>query len=550
MELVIRTETYHDPNIGEIATLKLHGPIDQKSVQVFESTILELYRKGICRLILDLSETKYLNSTGLGLLINIAHKVNVVGGGIRLVNVAEKFKVLFDMLGLESCLPILASHKEALHSLGSGESSVATAVDAPPQPAAAEITAAAPSTAALAPSQPELAEAIEPNINAADFLMGASVVEEAETPAPVHHDELATETSNTATATPHQAENQVSDVETKENASANAIEIVDQPEETNPLRRLSQPQQPTPIHDKFLLRKTLSLKSKEEDASKIEAKEELPLDMQIEPVHEEVPNDSRPAPVKEEVEIHSIALMKDEVEPGIYVVKTPLKQERMVRESVKSPQRQRATIHIIKRKITARYYDQMNSNKTYPMALLFSLRALKEDGLHEPETEEPLKNPNVLVVPRFPGCQIVPERIVIDVSSSKAAVEFWVTPFTTNSPQGKIPGWIEIYYDSKVLDSVNVPFRTVRSTWAKIMGFLTLFFSILGLNVERFQEAWTTKIEENFPLLLQILQGFGGWRPFCFVAATLCLACTMWFVYRSREHESAPVEKASSLRMR
>ena len=117
-KLNISHKIYQSPEAGNIANLILEGVIDQKSVPIFESTILELYRKGISKLVLDFSKTMYLNSTGLGLLINIAHKVNLVGGGVRLINVPNKFRLLFDMLGLESCLPILTNYKEAIESFG------------------------------------------------------------------------------------------------------------------------------------------------------------------------------------------------------------------------------------------------------------------------------------------------------------------------------------------------------------------------------------------------------------------------------------------------
>merc|ERR1711976_34300 len=121
MEFTIDTEYFQQDGVGEIALLQLCGPIDQKSVPIFEAEIQELFKNDICRFVLDLSNPKYLNSSGLGLLINIAHKVNVVGGGIRLVNVAEKFRVLFDMLGLDSSLPIYENRDVALRSFGSGE---------------------------------------------------------------------------------------------------------------------------------------------------------------------------------------------------------------------------------------------------------------------------------------------------------------------------------------------------------------------------------------------------------------------------------------------
>ncbi|HON44525.1 MAG TPA: STAS domain-containing protein [Planctomycetota bacterium] len=116
MELTIQSIIYQHAEVGDVVLLKPCGPIDQKSLQIFEAKVLGFYRDGICKIILDLSETKYLNSTGLGLLINIAQRVHVVEGGIRLINVANKFKVLFDMLGLEVCLPIMENLDKALIS--------------------------------------------------------------------------------------------------------------------------------------------------------------------------------------------------------------------------------------------------------------------------------------------------------------------------------------------------------------------------------------------------------------------------------------------------
>lgn len=543
MELVIKTETYHDPNIGDIATLRLCGPIDQKSVQVFESTILDLYRKGICRLVLDLSETKYLNSTGLGLLINIAHKVNVVGGGIRLVNVAEKFKVLFDMLGLESCLPILASHQEALRSLGSGDS-----------PAPAQATTAEPA-GEPAPATPVTAvpdQQLEPSLNASEFLMGANVSEQEEAPV----EKQAVESSTESAIGLQQASQAETDA-----SMASGIEITSKPEEpeaVKPAPETAISARPAPAQDKPLLRKTLSSKNKAEESKPEPAKPEAPPEIIVAPVQEEVAIDIQPLAKLEAVEsrpatpavplapVNIVVPIDDQDLPA---VKMPIKQERLAREASKGMPKQKSTFHIIKRKLTARYYDQMNAHKTYPMALLLNLKAIKEDGVHEPETEEPLKNPTVVVIPRFPGCQVVPDRMAVDVSVAKAATEFWITPFTQSSPQGKIPGWVEIHYENKQLDQVAAPFAIVRSTWAKVMGFFTLLLSVLGINSERFQEAWNMKVEENLPLLLQLLQGVGGWRPLLFGLATAALVCTMWFIYRSRERECEPVEKSSSLRM-
>ena len=114
MELTIQSIIYQHAEVGDVVLLKPCGPIDQKSLQIFEAKVLGFYRDGICKIILDLSETKYLNSTGLGLLINIAQRVHVVEGGIRLINVANKFKVLFDLLGMGDRLKIFPDKEAAL----------------------------------------------------------------------------------------------------------------------------------------------------------------------------------------------------------------------------------------------------------------------------------------------------------------------------------------------------------------------------------------------------------------------------------------------------
>ncbi len=101
----------------KIALVKPQGAIDQKSVPVLEHTIKEeIYRPSICYMVIDFSETKSINSTGLGLLINIIHQIDLAGGKICLINVAERFKVLFSAIGLDIRMPTYSNKEEAIAS--------------------------------------------------------------------------------------------------------------------------------------------------------------------------------------------------------------------------------------------------------------------------------------------------------------------------------------------------------------------------------------------------------------------------------------------------
>src|SRR5262245_55061568 len=61
-----------------------------------------------------MENVKYVNSTGLGYLINLSDSVNGDKGGISLVKVQPKVKVVFDMLGLNAFFKIYQTRDEAM----------------------------------------------------------------------------------------------------------------------------------------------------------------------------------------------------------------------------------------------------------------------------------------------------------------------------------------------------------------------------------------------------------------------------------------------------
>jgi anti-anti-sigma factor len=422
MELNITSETYHDPTIGDLATLKLCGTIDQKSVQVFESTILELYRKGICRLILDLSDTKYLNSTGLGLLINIAHKVNVVGGGIRLVNVAEKFRVLFDMLGLESCLPILASHEEAIHSFGS------TSTPAAPAVPTASTAAQRPAVEAVHLTPPE-DPISEPEV--APNMIGELIMETGTT---IQQEDQ----QEDRRGRPLMPQMPILEIPEEKEAPVQFSESAPEAAPAAPMAQVS-PAQATPatvkrvtsIHDRAILKKTLALKVADKKSLKPPTPIPSPVRLAEPMAHKKDRRveEAVPERVKEEGFLHG-KFAKEEAPAEIKPSRATLRPDVIAKENIKTPQAQKPVIHIIKRKAVVRYYATMNPYKTYPMAVILnpkSAPAASKEEAHE-AVENTLKNPVLWVIPRFPGCTAVPDKIAVDVSSSKGTAEFWLTP--------------------------------------------------------------------------------------------------------------------------
>jgi anti-anti-sigma factor len=99
------------------ALVILGGSIDAKTVITFQTHLNSVKERGIERFILDMENVKYVNSTGLGYLINLSDSVTPEKGGISLVKVQPKVKVVFDMLGLNAFFKIYSTREEALRHL-------------------------------------------------------------------------------------------------------------------------------------------------------------------------------------------------------------------------------------------------------------------------------------------------------------------------------------------------------------------------------------------------------------------------------------------------
>ena len=114
------TQTKQKFHKNEIVIWQLSGAIDAKTVGIFEKRLDDLMEEQnqLVYLILNLRDIKYVNSTGLGTLVNFVDKVESNGGIAWLVEIHPKVKVVFDMLGLNAFFTIIATEKEALQRLG------------------------------------------------------------------------------------------------------------------------------------------------------------------------------------------------------------------------------------------------------------------------------------------------------------------------------------------------------------------------------------------------------------------------------------------------
>ncbi len=118
-----------------MAVATIAGSIDANTVGAFQKELEGARQGGRIRLILDLSDVKYVNSTGLGSLVKEQDLFKTTGGGIVLLKVPAKVKIVVEMLGLHTFFDMCDSMQEAIESLmgqGDGAPAAEAAGDAVP----------------------------------------------------------------------------------------------------------------------------------------------------------------------------------------------------------------------------------------------------------------------------------------------------------------------------------------------------------------------------------------------------------------------------------
>jgi len=99
-----------DPVQDDCAVVRLQGDCDLYSAPKFKASMLKRIDEGVRRILIDMSEIRYLDSTGVGAIISILQAVKRVGGEIRFQGLNGAPRRLLERT---SILPIM---KEALES--------------------------------------------------------------------------------------------------------------------------------------------------------------------------------------------------------------------------------------------------------------------------------------------------------------------------------------------------------------------------------------------------------------------------------------------------
>lgn len=111
----IKVET-KDVKNGHI--ISVQGEIDVYTSPRVKETINELIEKENYNLIINLEEVRYIDSTGLGVLIGALKRVREHNGSINLICTNPQIKKIFNITGLVKIFGIFKSEEEAIQNIG------------------------------------------------------------------------------------------------------------------------------------------------------------------------------------------------------------------------------------------------------------------------------------------------------------------------------------------------------------------------------------------------------------------------------------------------
>jgi anti-sigma B factor antagonist len=104
---------------GPIAVISLTGEVDLYTAPEFKAELVKVIEGRAEHVVVDLSDTSFIDSTTLGVLISGVKRLGPRNGRLVLVITDRNIRKIFDITGLDRVFPIFEERERALADLRS-----------------------------------------------------------------------------------------------------------------------------------------------------------------------------------------------------------------------------------------------------------------------------------------------------------------------------------------------------------------------------------------------------------------------------------------------
>ena len=99
---------------GGVTVVAVDGQLIVGNRQELKNLVQDALEAGERKFLIDFSGTAYIDSSGLGALVSISKKIREHGGELRLAELNEDLRALFELTKLDTLFAIAESRTEAL----------------------------------------------------------------------------------------------------------------------------------------------------------------------------------------------------------------------------------------------------------------------------------------------------------------------------------------------------------------------------------------------------------------------------------------------------
>lgn len=101
---------------ADVTVIDVQGQLIVGNRQELKQKVLEELENGARHFLIDFAGTGYIDSSGLGVLVSLSKKIREQGGELRLANLNEDLRTLFELTKLDTLFHIAGSRDEGLSS--------------------------------------------------------------------------------------------------------------------------------------------------------------------------------------------------------------------------------------------------------------------------------------------------------------------------------------------------------------------------------------------------------------------------------------------------
>jgi anti-sigma B factor antagonist len=87
---------------GDVTLIEIGGELIVGNRQLLKEQVLEQLERGGRKFIVDFSNTDYIDSSGLGVLVTLSKKIREQGGELSLASLSKDLRALFELTKLDT----------------------------------------------------------------------------------------------------------------------------------------------------------------------------------------------------------------------------------------------------------------------------------------------------------------------------------------------------------------------------------------------------------------------------------------------------------------